>query len=152
MHKHFFLALIALFLCATSYAQVKPTPPPTAAAQQPKLYRPQGCDTLLYAPVDSFLCSCNCVTFNPVWITTADQASTGLNVDNLRRMFDIDIPADVFQSGRLIGLDSEGPFFYAMFSLPIEGRIVTTRFVWQYMCRSGAFFYKGATRKAYAGK
>lgn len=162
MRKQITMALLALFLCATSYAQANgkeapkyassllETRNPPAPPEQPKFYRPSGCDTLLTHPTDSTFCTCNCVSFNPKWITDTDERSTGLNIANLTRVFDIMIPPEIFQSGRLIGLDSDGTLFFAMFSMNVQDKIVTTRFTWRYMCRSGAFFFEGVTRKMYA--
>jgi len=145
MLKQITMALIALFLCATSYAQT-----PAAIAEKPRYYRPSGCDTLLTQPTETFFCTCNCVTFNPKWITDPEPESIGLNVHNLLAAFDIQMPPEVLQSGRLIGLDSYGPFLSAMFSMPVDGGgVVTTRFTWRFMCRSRAFFFESATRNQY---
>jgi hypothetical protein len=147
MIKQITMALIALFLCA--YSAMSQEPDVTKPAMS--LYRPSGCDTILTHPTDSAFCTCNCVTFNPKWITDATPGAQGLNIENLQKRFDIEIPSDIFQSGRLIGLDSDGPLFSAMFSASLKGNLITTRFTWQYMCRSGAFFYRGVIRKIYPG-
>lgn len=149
MLKHIIAALLALFLCTNATCQPKTSVSKTTEAPAPKVFRPSGCDTLLFTPTDSFHVSCGCVHFNPKWIQDPRPESSGLNLENLTTHFDIDIPVDLYQSGKLIGLDSYGPFFSAMFSLAMEDKIVTTRFTWERKCLSGAFFYRGAIRKAY---
>lgn len=145
MHRKFFL--VALLFALSIPASFCQTPAPAPA---PQYYRPSGCDTLLTVATEKYHCSCNCVTFNPKWITDTDPASTGLNIKNLVSEFDIQMPEEIFTScGRLIGLDTDGNRFSALFSATTDKSIITTRFEWRYACRSGAFFLESRSRKVY---